>query len=174
MYFEMGEDLNLPEPLKTHSLNECQVCGEELLYTGTQLCDKCWETLRDMERKKWLGEDSPAAVFLGITYRRFAVGILLTEKTVSGDAFPLIPPQKRLLRFSMEWDWNPITQKMERVENPQEKVCWLFWYDRNDGQTKSEVFWDVGEALEYMTLMQTQGHTVTKAGFKIFPIHGGE
>ena len=172
MPLEMEEDLDLPEPLKHHALDECRVCGAELPYPGARLCDACRETLRDMERKKWLGENGPVAVFVGIAYRKFSVGIALTEPSLVDSKFPIIPRKRK--RFHMAWQWNPATQKMELDEDPPEEVCWLFWQDRDTKEVKSKVFWGTGEALDYMDQLKDQGHTVRKAGIKIFPICGGE
>lgn len=167
----MSELLNLPEPLKPHSPEECRVCGEELPFSGAKLCDQCWAALCEMERKRWLGPEGPTAVFLGIAFRKLSVGIALTGETASDNAFPIIPPQQK--RMHWEWAWNPDTKKMEFVEDPPEHVCWLFWKDRDDEQVKSKVFWGMGEALDYMSFLQDQGHLVTKAGLKIFTLRGG-
>lgn len=172
MYPEMEEDLDLPEPLKPHSLDECQVCGAELAYIGTRLCDNCRATLRDMERKKWWGENGPVAVFFGVAVKKLSMGFLLAGETRADISFPLIQPKKKLLH--MEWEWNPTTQRMEVNENPPEEMCWLFWQDCNDRKTKSKVFWGVCNALDYMEVLQAQGHTVTKCGIKIFPLRRGD
>lgn len=168
----MEEVDNLPEPLKHHSLGECCVWGVELPVSGTRLCEDCWRILRNIERERWLGEKGPVAIFFGVSFRNTAVGVVYTEKALSNNTFPVIPPKKKPLH--LEWRWNPVTQQMEQIDDPPEEVVWLFWQDCKDGKTKSKVFWGMYEVMDYVGALQAQGHKVSKAGIKIFPIRRGE
>lgn len=124
-----------------------------------------------MELTKWLGKDVPEAVFLGLTSPKLSIGISVSKQAILHDGYPLMQPVKS--DILMAWQWNPDTKAMEVIDDPVEDVCWLFWMDRVDGKTKSKVFWGTGEALEYMSDLQAQGHMVTKAGIKIFPVQRG-